>query len=214
MQEKVKLKKNYAKIFGRIMVVFAQGFLVATLGTVLLGYILGFSGFLVVSGSSRPDIPIQSLIIDYKCSYSELQVGDYLTFSFTGKSQTTHRIVAIKPEGEYFEKGEEVIFWNNEVQYKYNVESKCQILTMASNFGGYEKDLEEFQKTNDPVKPSALVENVSYKHVKGKVIYIFPNIGKTLFFLRDNFVQIIFYVIILYLAMEVFKFVPYYIRAF
>ena len=214
MTSNLKLKKNYKNIIGRILIIFVQGFLISFVATVLVSYLFGFRAYLVVSGSSRPDIPIQSLIINYKCPYSELQVGDYITFSLSGKSQTTHRIVAIKPEGEYFEKGELVHFWNNEVEYKYRVEKKCQILTMASYFAGYEEDLKDYQKTGDAQSPSAMVENVNYSNFSGKVIHILPNTGKTLFFLRDNFTQIVFYAIILYLGVEIFKFIPYYIKAF
>lgn len=209
---KIKLK-NYNNLFGKIITYIVQGFLVAFVLTVLIGYLFGFRAYLVASGSSRPDIAIGSLIIDYKCPYSELQVGDYITFTLS-KKPTTHRIVAIKPEGEYFEKGEIIRFMNNDIQYQYQIESKCQILTMASNYSGYEEDLKNYQNTGRPQSPSAMVENVSYSQFNGKVIYSLEQTGKILYFLRDNFVQIVVYVIILYLGMELFKFVPNYIKAF
>lgn len=178
--------------------------------TLVLGYIVGFRASLVVGASSEPAIHINSLVLDYHCSYSELKVGDYITFktSDSGKVQfTTHQIVAIKPEGEYFEKDDVVQFEHCGIKFQRTINVKCQILTMLTNPNQIESVMEDYNAwKTDPANQDAYYSNgptldhVNYSNVMGKVIYSFTNLGKFLFFVRNNFMQIIFYVIIFYVG--------------
>lgn len=180
--------------------------------TLVLGYIVGFRASLVVGASSEPAIHINSLVLDYHCSYSELKVGDYITFktSDSGKVQyTTHQIVAIKPEGEYFEKGDTVNFEHCGIKFSREIGTKCQILTMLTNPTQMETVRESYNAwKTDPANQGddayytsgPAIDQVSYSNVMGKVIYSFTNLGKFLFFVRNNFMQIIFYVIIFYVG--------------
>lgn len=170
--------------------------------TIALGYIFGFRAALVIGASSEPKIHIGSLVIDYKCPYQDLQVGDYITFK-TGSTLTTHMIVAIAGRGDFegyantFEKNDKIQFVNRGVKFERTISQKCQIVTMATNFSNYEEYVEK--TNNDPTfvaTDGSGVECVNYENVVGKVIYSFTNTGKFIFFVRNNFLQIVVYGII------------------
>lgn len=180
--------------------------------TLVLGYIVGFRASLVVGASSEPVINLNSLVLDYHCAYGELKVGDYITFktSDSGKVQyTTHQIVLIKPEGEYFEKGDVVKFEHCGIKFQKTISTKCQILTMLTNPTQMESVMESYNAwKTDPDNQGddayytggPALDQVNYSNVMGKVIYSFTNLGKFLFFVRNNFIQIIIYVIIFYIG--------------
>lgn len=67
------------------------------------GYLFGYNVFIVNGWSAEPYIPYHSLIIVQKCSFNDIKVGteannyedgDFVTFSITGISYVTHRVVA------------------------------------------------------------------------------------------------------------------------
>lgn len=204
-----------------------KSFILAFVFTLILGYILGFRASLVISGSSEPVIATGSLVLDYHCSYSELKVGDYITFKTSDKGKvnyTTHQIVYICPEGEYIQPNSEVMFEHCGMNIKTTVGVKCQILTTLTNplsISDTKAKYDEWKTKPENQSDDAYwtsydrsIEKVNYSEVMGKVLYSFPNLGKFLFFLRNNFLQIIVYVIIFYIGLWLLKFEPDYEKAF
>ncbi len=194
--------------------------------TLLVGYIVGFRASLVVGSSSEPQIAKYSLVLDYHCSYNDLKVGDYITFktSESGKVQyTTHQIVYIKPQGEYITPGEVVQFEHCGMKFERTINTKCQILTMLTNpqqIATVKQDYDEWKALPENQGDDAyysqgpLCDVVNYSQVMGKVIYSSLNIGKFVFFVRNNFMQITFYVIIFYVGTLLTKFETDYDKSF
>lgn len=195
--------------------------------TLILGYILGYRAILVEGSSSEPKIAYHSVVIDYPCAYSELKVGDYITFktSDSGKIQnTTHQIVYICPEGEYIEPNTTIYFEHCGMKFQRTISTRCQIITMLTNpsqiesvkkdYDTWLSELDEDQVEDAYYTDGPLPDCVNYDKVVGKVLFSFANLGKFLFFLRNNFLQIIVYVIIFYIGMWFLKFEPDYDKAF
>ena len=89
-------KQNKAKF---IIFSLLKSLLFAFLLTIVFGFVLGYRPILVNGWSAEPDIHYQSLIIiNQKVKATDLKVGDYITFSMTGKSYITHRIISIDLE--------------------------------------------------------------------------------------------------------------------
>lgn len=58
-----------------------------------------FQIFHVLTNSSAPFHPAGSLAVDYKVDFNDLEVGDFITYSFNGgKSFVTHQIVRVDSE--------------------------------------------------------------------------------------------------------------------
>lgn len=184
--------------------------IIAIVGTILLSYCFGFRAFLVKGWSSEPYIPYNSLIIDYKhTSFNDLEVGDFITLTNTGKNFITHRIVAIKKDG-YFSLDEQVTIYKDgksktfttfsEINSGNNV-TNCNIITQ--------------QMTRDDEGIDSTCELINYQNnFTGKVVKIMPVLGKTVNFIRNYTDRIIVAIIILYLGMVFFKFTPDYNRLF
>lgn len=190
-----------------------KSLLFAFILTILVGYLFGFRASLVIGGSSEPNIHYQSLVIDYKCSLEDLKVGDYITFK-SGSILTTHMIVAIAGKGDFenfdktFKKGEKIQFFNRGVKFERVILHNCQIVTMATNYSNFE---EYTQKTKDNPNFIATegsgsgIECVNYENVVGRVEHSLTYMGKFLIFVRNNFLQIVVYGIILYAGYILFK---------
>lgn len=179
--------------------------------TVVGAFAFGFRAFLVVGWSSEPDIKKDSLIVDYKTPYEQLQIGDYVTHYTIGsngkKALTTHSIVKLaREEGkEYFEKDEYVEFENLGVVFRKRVDRKCQVITMTNNPNQLATSIEAYNSQvgeKMPITNGPGIECKMYKELEGKVIYSSYEIGKFIFYIKNNFMQIIFYVIIFYIATE------------
>ena len=198
----------------------------ALLLTIVFGYLFGFRAALVIGSSSEPNIHIGSLVIDYKCPYEDLKPGDYLTFNTGG--YVTHQIISIKPKGEYFQNGETIRFEHCGMKLEHTLDltsNQYQILTMASNenlLSSLRKDYNEwkakpensgddayFKYNNGPT-----IDKVKANQVVGKVIYSLTNTGKFIFFVRNNFLQIIVYGIILYAGSLFLKHEEDYVKLF
>ena len=219
------MKKIYKRMFSLSSIVLCIA--CAVLITAGIGYFTGHRLYLVNGWSSEPEIKYKSLVMDKTISYSELyedflegQVEGkavYITFSKSGNAYTTHSIVAMKPEGEYFEVGEEVTFQNMGITFKRKVKSKCQIITMTNNSNSYASFLKPYLEdpSTQPAGESGPGhEELMFSNVKGKVISVYEKLGQFLFYVRFNFLQIVTYVIIFYIANEIFRFVPDYIKLF
>lgn len=198
----------------------------ALLLTIVFGYLFGFRAALVIGSSSEPNIHIGSLVIDYKCPYEDLRPGDYITFNTSG--YVTHRIISIKPKGEYFQNGETIKFEHCGMKLEHTLSiasDQFQILTMLTN----ENQLKELRdKYNEwKAQPENSGEDAYYKYDKGpsidkvkssqvvgKVIYSLTNTGKFIFFVRNNFLQIIVYGIILYAGSLLLKNEEDYVKLF
>ncbi len=220
------MKKNKKRLINISMI--TSSILFALLFTIIIGYICGFRAYLVNGWSSEPDIPYQSLVIDKKMSYDNLNVGDYITFG-SGKFYTTHVIVAMAGKGDYADKtsfdfGEEITFESMGVIFhrKCNNVDGATIVTMTNNFNSYQEFLQPYLDSGDspatrnqvPAGEGPTAEFNTIKQVQGKVINILPKTGQILFYVKNNFMQIVVYVIIFYIAMELLAFVPAYIKLF
>ena len=107
-------------------------FLIAFVVMIGLGYLLGYKAILVNGWSAEPHITYQSLIVTYKCKFEDLKVGDFITFSNTGKSYITHQIVAIDYENDQIEcKG-----WQyNSTNQEYEHQSDSQFMQYKNVVG-------------------------------------------------------------------------------
>ena len=74
--------------------------LFALIITIGVGYLCGYKAILVNGGSAEPHLHYQSLIVTYRCKQTDLKVGDFVTFTNTGKSYVTHQIVEIDYEND------------------------------------------------------------------------------------------------------------------
>ena len=212
-----------------------QSILFAILLTIGIGYLIGYRAYLVNGWSSEPEIMYQSIVINYKQSHESLykefaeshQIdgntfkanedgkNSYVTFTSDNRSFTTHTIVAMKPQGEYFEEGETVTFDNMGITFVRKVGKECQIITMTNNENSYQSFINEVKNNSDGVSVGSNgpgFEQNNFENISGRVLYSNEKVGQFLFFARNNFMQIIVYVIILYIANEIIKFVPAYIK--
>ncbi len=78
----------------------ATALLIAVVLTIAAGYLCGYRAILVNGWSAEPHISYQSLIVTYRCKFQDLKVGDFITFSYTGKSYITHQITSIDYEND------------------------------------------------------------------------------------------------------------------
>ena len=197
------------------------GFLIAIAGTLLIGYFTGFHGYLVVSGSSLPYIEVESLVLDYKVPEENLHVGDFITFQMS-KSYTTHKIVAKCGEGDYqdrtqFNAGELIYFVNEGVKFERKISSNCTIVTMATNFPDKENLQQEYEADNTKVVPDgtgSMIECINYSQVGGKVMHCFPKTGALIFRIKERFIEIVAYILIAFIAENLLKFAPDYVKLF
>ena len=77
-----------------------KSFIFALLIAIAFGYLMGYRAILVNGWSAQPDIKYQSLIITRKVELNDMKVGDYITFSLSGKSYITHQIISIDYEND------------------------------------------------------------------------------------------------------------------
>ena len=107
--------------------------LLISIGLVILfGYLFGYKAILVNGWSAEPHIRYQSLIITRKCKMEDLKVGDFITFTKSGKSYVTHQIVSIDYENdEIVCKG-----WQyNKTTQEYEYQSDSQYLKYENVVG-------------------------------------------------------------------------------
>ena len=201
------MKKSKVK---RIVNSVIFSILIAIVGTILLSYCFGFRAFLVKGWSSEPYIPYNSLIIDYKhTSLDDLDVGDFITLTNTGKNFVTHRIVAIKKDG-YFQADESVTIVKDGNEKTFNSFSE---INSGNNIENCNIITQQMTKDNEGI--DATCELINYENnFTGKVVKIMPVLGKILNFVRNYTDRIIVAVVILYLGMIFFKFNPDYNRLF
>lgn len=97
-----------------------------------VGYLCGYKAILVNGWSAEPHITYQSLIVTYRCKKSDLKVGDFVTFSNSGKSYVTHQIVEIDYENDKIVcKG-----WQyNSTTEEYEHQSDSQVIKYANVVG-------------------------------------------------------------------------------
>ena len=106
--------------------------LVSIVLTIAVGYLCGYKAILVNGWSAEPHISYQSLIITYKCKFQDLKVGDFITFTNTGKSYVTHQIVSIDYDNdEIICKGWQ---YNSDTQ-QYEHQSDSQVMQYSNVVG-------------------------------------------------------------------------------
>lgn len=110
----------------------AKALIFALLATLLIALVCGYKIILINGWSAEPYIKIQSLAITQKCDPNSLQVGDFVTFTQSGKNYVTHQVVSIDRENE------QIICrgWQGDASLgEYNMQDDIQILTYK-NFVG------------------------------------------------------------------------------
>lgn len=203
-----------AKVYSILRTIITS-ILLSILLTLLLGYVVGFRMYIVNGWSSEPDIPYNSIVLDYRSKYEDLHVGDYITFG--KETYTTHVIVAKCGEGDYKDKtsfsyGEEITFENMGITFSRSCSlDGATIVTMTNNKSSYADLVKKYSEgginagqTCSNEGPSA--EFNTYSNISGRVIYILPTTGKILIYVKNNFYQLVFYVIILYVGAELLRF--------
>ena len=89
----MSVKQNKAKF---IIFTTIKSLVFAFIIAIVFGFVMGYKPILVNGWSAEPDIHYQSLIVvNQKIKATDLKVGDYITFSMTGQSYITHRIIEI-----------------------------------------------------------------------------------------------------------------------
>lgn len=214
----MKIKKLNIKDY---LYMLLKSVLLAMLATILLSLILGYRLILVNGWSAEPIIKYQSLIITSKADLNELEPGDFITYSYTGKFYITHQIIAINKDGSYYQLGDKIDALVNgnhyELTYGYkfdkdgncvvsdsnkdkNATTNCNIITLQRQY------------SNGEFKIDSMMEYVNHqKHVIGKVIYDNYLIGKTVFILKDNpliLVGSILSIIFIFVIYDQFNVVP------
>lgn len=97
------MEKNYNfnlvyKKYNKTSVIISaliKGLVFGLLIMLLAGYLMGYRVFSVLGYSSEPNIHYGSIVIDYKVPFKELKVGDYITWSRSGRTYVTHQIIEI-----------------------------------------------------------------------------------------------------------------------
>ena len=69
--------------------------LLAIAGILLLPSLIGYESMAVLSGSMEPNIGVGSVVFAKEVDAEKLEVGDVITFSLSGNTRVTHRIVEI-----------------------------------------------------------------------------------------------------------------------
>ncbi len=64
--------------------------------------LLGYQSFAIVSGSMEPAYPVGSIVYAKEAPFNELKEGDVISYSLSGDTKVTHRIVAIDEEKQQF----------------------------------------------------------------------------------------------------------------
>lgn len=187
--------------FKKFIGILLRDLLLAFVLTVIVAVLVGYSGFIVVGWSSMPDIPIYSLVIEYKNTpFEDLKVGDFITFSY-GTGYTTHQIIAICEDG-YFQNGEEIIaiVEGQEVAFEFNSEkTNVNIITRQKN-------------------KEVSAENSDYlnyeKNFVGKVLVVMPILGQIAYYIQRNYIQVIVAVGMAFCIYFIFQKEDEYIRLF
>lgn len=176
-----------------ILSILAKSLLWAILLTLVFGYLLGYKLILVNGWSAEPYIHYQSLIITSKFKLEDLNKGEFITYTYTGKNYITHQIIAINKDGSFFEVGQNVDVLINGDNYNLifgkkldeqgnpsetddDVTTNCNIIVLQRTYnedGSFVLD--------------ARIEYLNYdKNFVGKVIFTSPIIGNTIFTLKNN----------------------------
>ena len=186
--------------------------LIALIGTIVIGYFAGYTAIIVNGWSSEPDIPYESLIIDNKkTKFEDLKVGDFITWSRTGKSYVTHEIVAICEEG-YFIKGQEysLMIGGEELTFKYGYsrEDSSVVDTSAPTNCNIITKQRDGKKFGD-------LDYINYeKNFVGKVVYTLPVLGKIAKYIQNNTIEVLVIASILVCMFIIFEKEQPYVRLF
>lgn len=130
---KLVYKKNNNKQF--LIRSLISSFVFALIIMLISGYFLGYRVFSVLGRSSEPDIHYGSIVVDYKVPLKDLKVGDYVTWSRSGNTFVTHKIISIDYDNDviitsqtdYYSNGKPV---NPDAPIKYkNIQGKV-VLTI------------------------------------------------------------------------------------
>lgn len=167
----------------------------AVILTFIFALVLGYRPYIVTSGSMRPSIePGAVVLIKSVKNIEELQVGDVITFSHSGSTNTTHQIIAIRTQG-YFQEGEIIECDLNGETFTYTIKATGgNILThgTANSIGN----------VDSPVTFN--------KHVKGKVCYTFWYVGLIIVTLKNQIISLLIVIAISYFAYKNYLFNPQY----
>lgn len=91
-----KLLKKVGDIVSNIIL----GLIIAVLVVVLILRAGGIELFSVRTGSMYPTYPVGSIILVYPTDFSQLSVGDVITFTIEGNTTVTHRIHTINNQSK------------------------------------------------------------------------------------------------------------------
>lgn len=75
--------------------------LICLAGAFIVPQFLGFKSFAVISGSMEPNIPVGSIVYSKEREFTDIEVGDVITF-YSGDNIVTHRVVEINNDEKSF----------------------------------------------------------------------------------------------------------------
>ena len=71
-------------------------------GLLLIPKFIGYDTFAVVSGSMEPNIPVGSIVYVHQQEFSDISVGDVISFSISSSEMVTHRVTKIDQQNQTF----------------------------------------------------------------------------------------------------------------
>ena len=74
--------------------------LIVIVAILLIPKIFGYSSLAVVSGSMEPEYPVGSIVVTKEIEFSEIEVGDVITYKLSDSTLVTHRVVEIDKENQ------------------------------------------------------------------------------------------------------------------
>ncbi len=184
----IKKRKNFLKEFNKINVEtetiksIIPNLIFSIIIVSVFAFAIGYRPYIVTSGSMRPSIEPGAVVLIKKVSLDDLNIGDTITFSYSGTENVTHQIVAKNKNG--FTLGEEITYVVDGVEYKTEITS--------ANVG---KTIITHGTAN---RAEVLDAGITIDNVKGKVYYCFWYVGLIVFTIRKQIFAFIILLITLY----------------
>lgn len=71
-------------------------------GLLLVPKIIGYDTFAVISGSMEPNIPVGAIVYVNEVDFTDIEVGDVISFKLSSEEMVTHRVTQIDEQNQQF----------------------------------------------------------------------------------------------------------------
>ena len=140
--------------------------------TTVFAFAIGYRFNIVTSGSMRPSIEPGAVVIVKKVPFEKLDIGDVITFSYSGTEQVTHQIIAIRKDNIGFQLGEQITYNFNGEDYTFEIGESAVGKTIITH--GTANSINSIDSA------------ISYQNVRGKVFYNIWYVGLIVFTIRTQ----------------------------